>query len=695
MVKDLITNICLKDVFHMKNLAMFYRDRDNQKAINYIADNFYKILGDYVNITNYYTNELLPNEKIDADAYIVCYEEMLNDLVGHIDNFSKVVVITRSIQQKYLKPIMNIPAGTKVLIVNDSRESTLQTMYMIFELGIGHLSLFPFEKEVYEAGGYDDFDTAIVTIDSEELVPKHIPNVYNIHNREVSFETFHKVISLLNLKSQHVYNNLIEKAKEDMDTGINYINSYLSNILKDQMVSNIVDESSRAIILLDSADNIHYINETAYNIFNLSQEDKFIQSAFLPNELASASSFDGELVFLNGSNYLVEKIDICLVSNSIGCCLIFQNERELRKDENNLSRHLKQTGFYAEHQFSDIVSTSHSMQQCINTAKKVAQSNYTILIRGESGTGKELLAQSIHNYSSRKNYPFVAVNCAAIPESLLESELFGYDEGSFTGARKNGKLGLFEHAQHGTIFLDEIGDISPTLQASLLRVLQEKQIMRIGSGKIININTRIIAATNANLEQKVAEGKFRSDLFYRLNVISLNIAPLRERRDDIMPLLSVFLGRYYNNLLPSEKDILLKYSWPGNVRELENVASYYKILNKLPDYLSNQANYITADFSKIETLYETPPETSLSISEEDLKLHILKIIASYSTPFSGVGRKVISQKLSEKGLYIGEGILKKQMTELKIQGLIDSGSGRAGSHITEKGIDFIKTKGEA
>ena len=289
----------------------------------------------------------------------------------------------------------------------------------------------------------------------------------------------------------------------------------------------------------------------------------------------------------------------------------------------------------------------------------------------------------------------MAVNCAAIPESLLESELFGYDEGSFTGAKKNGKLGLFEHAQHGTIFLDEIGDISPTLQASLLRVLQEKQIMRIGSGKIININTRIIAATNANLEQKVAEGKFRSDLFYRLNVISLNIAPLRERRDDIMPLLSVFLGRYYNNLLPSEKDILLKYSWPGNVRELENVASYYKILNKLPDYLSNQANYITADFSKIETLYEAPPETSLSISEEDLKLHILKIIASYSTPFSGVGRKVISQKLSEKGLYIGEGILKKQMTELKIQGLIDSGSGRAGSHITEKGIDFIKTKGEA
>lgn len=679
----------------MKNLAIFYRDRDNQRAINYIEDNFYKILGDYVNITNYYTNEFSPNYKINADAYIVCYEEMLNDLVGHIDNFSKVIVITRSIQQKYLKPIMDIPAGTKVLIVNDSRESTLQTMYMIFELGIGHLSLFPFEKDIYEAGGYDDFDTAIVTIDSEELVPEHIPNVYNIHNREVSFETFHKVISLLDLKSEHVYNNLIEKIKEDMDTGTNYINSYLSNILKDRMISNVVDESSRAIILLDSADNIHYINETAYNIFNLSQEEKFIQSEFLPKKLADTASFDGELVFLNGSNYLTEKIDICLVNNSIGCCLIFQNERDLRKDENNLSRHLKQTGFYAEHQFSDIVSTSYQMHQCINTAKKVAPSNYTILISGESGTGKELLAQSIHNYSQRKNYPFVAVNCAAIPEALLESELFGYDEGSFTGAKKNGKLGLFEHAQHGTIFLDEIGDISPTLQASLLRVLQEKQIMRIGSGKIININTRIIAATNANLEKKVAEGKFRSDLFYRLNVISLNIAPLRERKDDIMPLLCGFLGKHYNNLLPSEKNILLKHSWPGNVRELENVASYYKILNKLPDYLCKEANHAPDAISNTSAIYENFADINLSMSEDDIRIHILKAVASCSTPFSGAGRKVISQKLSEKGVNIGEGILKKQMAFLKAQGLIDSGAGRAGSHITQKGIDFIKAKGEA
>lgn len=150
------------------------------------------------------------------------------------------------------------------------------------------------------------------------------------------------------------------------------------------------------------------------------------------------------------------------------------------------------------------------MKQCIKVAKKVASSDYTILIRGDSGTGKELLAQSIHNYSTRKNYPFVAVNCAAIPENLLESELFGYEEGSFTGAKKSGKIGLFEHAHHGTIFLDEIGDISPSLQTRLLRVIQEKQIMRVGSDKLINIDARIIAATNADLEQRVNDGRFRS-----------------------------------------------------------------------------------------------------------------------------------------------------------------------------------------
>lgn len=664
----------------MKQLAIFYRDRENQRAINYIESSFYSVLDDYILIENYYLDELSAGQIITADTYIVCYEEMLSHLVGHIPDFSKVIVITRSIRQKYLRPILQIPPGTDVLVVNDSKESILQTLYMIYELGVGHIRLIPYEKDSHRQGIYDSIDYAIVAFDSEHLVPSHINNVYNIHNREISFETFHKLISVLDLKSASIHSNLLKKVSEELDTGANYINSYLSNFLKDKMLSNVVDESFRGIILLDSKSMIHYINDSAYQIFSLNKGDFFPEKELFSERLFSLPSFDNELISFKETNYLVEKVDISLMDQSLGCYLIFQNEKQLREQENNLSLSLKQTGFVAKHTFNDIIHDSASMRQCINISKKVASSDYTILIRGESGTGKELFAQSIHNYSSRKKYPFVAVNCAAIPENLLESELFGYEDGSFTGARRKGKVGLFEHANHGTIFLDEIGDISANLQTRLLRVIQEREIMPVGSDRIMHIDVRIIAATNADLEQKVALGKFRYDLFYRLNVISLNIAPLRERKEDILPLLRVFLGKKYNDLLPKEQKALTDHDWPGNVRELENTTSYYKILGQLPDYLSDRFHYASAPCHDL----------SDSAADLDLNSEILKIMAESSGPYSGIGRKTLKERLSAAGLVIGEGTLKKHMQSLKERGLIESGPGRGGSRITAAGTDFIR-----
>ena len=181
------------------------------------------------------------------------------------------------------------------------------------------------------------------------------------------------------------------------------------------------------------------------------------------------------------------------------------------------------------------------MEDCIQHAKAAAATEYTVLIIGESGTGKELIAQAIHNDSQRKNRPFVGVNCAAIPENLLESELFGYVGGAFTGADKNGKIGYFERANHGTIFLDEIGDVSPAMQAKLLRVIQERQIMRVGSDRVIDLDVRIIAATNKNLLEAVEKERFREDLYYRLNVLQIKMPPLRARKEDIAVLLEYFL----------------------------------------------------------------------------------------------------------------------------------------------------------
>jgi DNA-binding NtrC family response regulator len=224
-----------------------------------------------------------------------------------------------------------------------------------------------------------------------------------------------------------------------------------------------------------------------------------------------------------------------------------------------------------------IIGKSNAIKSILADVSRIAQSDSTVLIRGESGTGKELVAYAIHYASPRANGPFLAVNCASLPETLLESELFGHEKGAFTGATTR-RLGRFELADKGTIFLDEIGDLSPAIQVKLLRVLESRNIQRLGSGKDIPVDIRILAATNRDLESRMEKGEFREDLFYRLNVIPLTIAPLRDRRDDILPLTEHFIEKYSNKnnkpiqgITAEAKDLLLNHSWPGNVRELENL----------------------------------------------------------------------------------------------------------------------------
>lgn len=232
----------------------------------------------------------------------------------------------------------------------------------------------------------------------------------------------------------------------------------------------------------------------------------------------------------------------------------------------------------AKYTFDDIIGESEGMRMAIDQARQAARTRATVLLRGESGTGKELFAHAIHNDSDRKFHQFVRVNCAAISESLLESELFGYEEGAFTGARPGGKKGLFEEASGGTIFLDEIGELAPNIQAKLLRVLQEKEVIRVGGTRPISVDVRVIAATNVHLEKAIQEKRFREDLYYRLNVLPISIPPLRFRKEDL-PLLAIHLIKKFNqeygrNVEAIDDEavrVLMDYDWPGNVRELENV----------------------------------------------------------------------------------------------------------------------------
>ena len=254
--------------------------------------------------------------------------------------------------------------------------------------------------------------------------------------------------------------------------------------------------------------------------------------------------------------------------------------KRVRSENQMLKRQLKKSS-----DLKTIIGKSEEMEKVFNLVDKVADTDSTILICGESGTGKELIARAIHFRSNRANNPFVSINCGALPESLLESELFGHVKGSFTGAIRD-KEGLFKVAQGGTFFLDEVGETSPTIQVKLLRVLQEREIIPVGGTNPIKVDVRLIAATNADLEKAVAQENFRADLYYRLNVIPVYLPPLRRRRDDVPLLVSHFLKKFNDNLAPEAQkgitkesmDILINYSWPGNVRELENVIERAVIL---------------------------------------------------------------------------------------------------------------------
>jgi len=280
----------------------------------------------------------------------------------------------------------------------------------------------------------------------------------------------------------------------------------------------------------------------------------------------------------------------------------------------------------AKYTFQDIVGRSDEIRIAVEQAKIAARTPATVLLRGESGTGKELFAHAIHNESDRKYNKFIRVNCAALSESLLESELFGYEEGAFSGAKRGGKKGLFEEADNGSLFLDEIGELSAKMQVKLLRVLQEKEIIRVGGTEPIPVNVRIIAATNRNLEREIAAGKFREDLYYRLNRIPIHIAPLRQRKEDIPPLCAHLIrkinhdyGRSVEGISPSALKKLESYDWPGNVRELENIlgraiifmGKHERIIEEhhLPDFLENRPTLQKESFPGF------PPGTGRSLSE--------------------------------------------------------------------------------
>lgn len=350
----------------------------------------------------------------------------------------------------------------------------------------------------------------------------------------------------------------------------------------------IIDSVSEGIIAVDAETNITYLNKTAEYLLNSVVEPaigrpikQYLPDSPLPAVLQKRTAITGKEVNLaggasdNAGKLLCSAYPIMLGEQAVGAVQTFKDIRQVARFARGLLNNPEQITF------DDIKGNSPALKNLIRQARIVAAGNSTVLLRGESGTGKELFARAICQASPFRDGPFQVINCSAIPETLLESELFGYEGGAFTGARKGGKPGKFELADGGTLFLDEIGDMPLSLQAKLLRVLESRKLERIGGVKEYTFNVRIIAATNRDLEKMVAQGQFREDLYYRLNVIPLFIPSLRERQEDVITLAEFFLEKYnfllrkkISDISNEAKELLLDYHWPGNVRELENVIEY-------------------------------------------------------------------------------------------------------------------------
>jgi transcriptional regulator with PAS, ATPase and Fis domain len=461
------------------------------------------------------------------------------------------------------------------------------------------------------------------------------------------------VIGLIcSLEEQKI--NLINKMDSYMQF-LDQISEFISNKIYEHleeerskklilMLKEIIDNVDKGIIVLDDRSCILHMNNSAMKQLKLTPEhnsekikiiskNEFIfgEEEFLVNIRDKEYSLIGQLISMP---------DIVPDYNKV---FMFNQLRKLKNDAYEI------TNAHQVIKIDDIIGNSKEMQFIKKNIVKAASSNSTILITGESGTGKELVARAIHSESRRRDMPFIAVNCGAIPDTLIESEFFGYVKGAFSGANPNGRIGKFELANKGIIFLDEIGDMPLHLQVKILRVIQEKKIVRIGSNQVIDLDIRVIAATNKDLKQLIKENKFREDLYYRLNVVPIQIPPLRERKEDIEPitmrLIQSYNGmfdKYVHTISASAKETLINYPWPGNIRELENTIECMISLADESGVLTKEnipKNIL--DF-KLGRDFSNKYDTIRPLKEMELE-YILKALDFYGN--DTIGKKAAADKL--------------------------------------------------
>lgn len=655
-----------------------------------------KLFGDTLEITSYSIIqkgglEIMDSDLILASTYSVC--ELLKQ---YTPDFSRIIIAAITLGRRSMEQLRSVPAGSRALLVNVSLYDAIDTISLIHQCGISHINFIP---------SYPPFSQHVccdlaVTPGETQLVPSSVSQVIDLGDRILSMKTITEIAFRLNMGNllrrpsfQNYFDSII-----DTDISVHSMLNQIDNLEKQlELIAQVFDSG---IISLDTCGTVVSVNARAASLLNLRPEQAMGKplDALLPAIWENGSPcWIKDKVIKHSASVLIVSVKPIQSFGSLNGYLTFIKQfKELEQEQNKIRKQLMPKGHTAKYTFDDIIGKSPAIQRTKELAKRMARSCSSILIYGETGTGKELFAQSIHNASPRRHEPFIAINCAAIPENLLESELFGYEGGAFTGAKKSGKSGFFEQAHKGTLFLDEISEMNIHLQTRLLRVLQEREITRIGGDSVINVDVRIIAASNKRLHELVRQSAFRKDLYYRLNVLNIQLPPLDSRREDI-PLLIEQMKKELEasfTLTDEAMKLICSIHYDGNVRELRNLVE--RLIYSEKDVIDPEELkcYLEPDHSADYSADSPESERiRLFLSENDGKMELLSpVLKALSGTLQGnrLGRAAVVSLLAAQGIYLSEQEVRTAFRILSVYRLIQIGRGRGGTKITELGLKTLQ-----
>lgn len=665
------------------------------------------LFGEYAEVVGYSVRDgsaagVLPRADlfaISTDAYGSAEEE-----ARHVPIDSQIMSIEVTFYWETLKKLFEIPQGTKVLFVNVTSNMAREAITQLSSLGVNHLQIIPY----YPGAVLEEPVDIAVTPGESRFVPPSVKTVIDCDHRPCSYGMMVEIALRLGLEYLPETESFMNYAKVVASNHYSFDLMYAKSRRQESQMHILAESLDEGLIGVNETGDIFVCNKKACQIARISEELTMGKKGeevfpYIPfyQVLREKKAVPEKIIRLFGTDISLAVVPVVRKENCIGAFAMLQKFNEQESRQNALRRQMMQKGHYARYTLDDVIGISTAITETKNILRKMAATDSPVLLMGETGTGKELMAHALHQASRRADGPFIAINVAAMPENLLESELFGYEEGAFTGAKKGGRPGLFEFAHQGTLFLDEVEGMSLSMQVKLLRVLQEGEIMRVGGGSIIRVDVRIVAATNESLEEKIQDGSFRKDLYYRLNALTVEIPPLRKRGDDIFLLLDYFMRKMGGDFTLSEgvKAFLRRHPWPGNIRELQNAVEYFNYLAKpviglsdLPPTMTRfmddgsddgegEVNDNAADDNEADMVYQ---------AAVDKKRFVLNQLALAWKEGKTAGREKILEAAKKDHISMTQKQVRDLLDELAKEGLIQVGRGRGGSKITEKGLNKLK-----